>query len=59
MEAHRKECPLEMIQCEYHSVGCDTRMLRMNKQVREEENTKQHLMLTKDSTEDKLADAMQ
>ena len=22
MEAHRKECPLEMIQCEYHSVGC-------------------------------------
>ena len=62
MEAHRKECPLEIIQCEYHSVGCDTRMLRMNKQVHEEENTKQHLMLTKeklDSTEDKLADAMQ
>ena len=22
MEAHRKECPLEMIQCEYYSVGC-------------------------------------
>ena len=22
MEAHRKECPLEMIQCEYHYVGC-------------------------------------
>ena len=62
MEAHRKECPLEMIQCEYHSVGCDTRMLRMNKQVHEEENTKKHLMLTKeklDSTEDKLANALQ
>ena len=62
MEAHKKECPLEMIQCEYHSVGCDTRMLRMNKQVHEEENMKEHLMLTKvrlDSTEDKLVDAMQ
>ena len=24
METHREECPLEMIQCEYHSVGCET-----------------------------------
>ena len=45
MEAHRKECPLEMIQCDY---GCDTRMLRMNKQVHEKENTERHKMLIKD-----------
>ena len=62
MEAHRKECLCEIIQCEYYSVGCETSMLRMNKQVHEEENTKKHLMLAKrklDSTEDKLADAIQ
>ena len=52
METHREECPLEMIRCDY---GCDTRMLRMNKQVHEEENTKRHLMLTKD----KLVNALQ
>ena len=28
MEAHRRECPLEMIQCEYHSVGCEVQMAR-------------------------------
>ena len=26
MEAHRKECPLEMVQCAYHNVGCEERM---------------------------------
>ena len=54
METHRKECPLEMIQCEYHSVGCETRMLRMNKQVHEEENMKKHLLLTKVGFEDAM-----
>ena len=27
MEAHKKECPLEIIQCEYHNdVGCEVNM---------------------------------
>ena len=32
MEAHRKECPLEMIQCEYHNVGCEVRMARKDQE---------------------------
>ena len=28
METHRKECPVEMVQCEYHNVGCKVRMTR-------------------------------
>ena len=28
MEAHRKECSNEMVQCEYHNVGCDERLMR-------------------------------
>ncbi|XP_065883094.1 TNF receptor-associated factor 4-like [Dysidea avara] len=33
MEAHRKECPLEMVQCEYHNVGCVERMMRKRKRI--------------------------
>ena len=62
LETHRKECPLEMIQCDYYNMGCETRIPRMHKQVHEEENTNKHLMLTKEklaSTEGKLANAVQ
>ena len=58
MERHRKECTLEMIQCEY---GCDIRMLCTKKLVHDRRNHKKHLMLTKeklDSTEDKLDNAL-
>ena len=44
MEAHRKECPLEMIQCEYYSVGCGVRMAREDKKKHENEEVKEHLM---------------
>ena len=57
MEAHRKECPLEMIQCEYHNVGCDVRMARKRKHSHLEENMGSHLHMTKlklAKTEDKL-----
>ena len=47
MEAHRKECPLEMIQCEYYSVGCEVRMARKNQEEHDNENMKEHLMMTK------------
>ena len=47
MEAHRKECPLEMIQCEYYSVGCEVRMAHKDKEEHDNENMKEHLMMTK------------
>ena len=28
MATHRKDCPLEMVQCEYHNMGCEERMKR-------------------------------
>ena len=46
MKAHRKECPLEMIQCEYHSVGCEVRMARKNQEKHDNEKMKEHLMMT-------------
>ena len=62
LETHRKECPLEIVQCEYHSVGCDTKIPRKEKKVHDGKNVENHLMLTKQklvSTEDKLANAIQ
>ena len=47
MEAHRKECPLEMIQCEYYSVGCEVRMARKDKEEHKKELMEEHLMMTK------------
>ena len=55
MEAHRKECPLEMVQCEYHNVGCEERMMRKEMEKHKEEKLKDHLSLTKS----KLADVTQ
>ena len=48
MEAHRKECPLEIIQCEYYSVGCEVRMARKDKEkhIYKKENIEEHLMMT-------------
>ena len=46
MEAHRKECPLEMVQCEYRNVGCEERMMRKRKKTHEEEKMEKHLLLT-------------
>ena len=47
MEVHKKECPLEMIQCEYHNVGCEVRMTRKDQEKHENEEIKEHLMKTK------------
>ena len=47
MEAHKKECPLEMIQCEYYSVGCEVRMARKDQEKHDNANVKEHLMMTK------------
>ena len=47
MEAHRKECPLEMIQCEYHNVGCEVMIARKDQEKHDNEKMKEHLMKTK------------
>ena len=50
MEAHRKECPLEVIQCEYYSVGCNykqTKLAHKELEQHDHEKMKEHLMMTK------------
>ena len=55
MKAHRKECPLEMIQCEYYSVGCEVRMARKDMEKHDDENVKEHLMMTNHELKDTKA----
>ena len=47
MDAHRKGCPLEVIQCEYHNVGCEETMMRRNKKLHEKRCMEEHLLMTK------------
>jgi len=47
MEAHRKECPLEMIQCEYYSVGCKRiKLACKDNEKHKKENMEDHLRMT-------------
>ena len=46
IEAHRKECPLEMIQCEYHNVGCEVTIARKDMEQHNDQAVKEHLQLT-------------
>ena len=61
MEAHRKECPLEMIQCEYYSVGCKhVKLAHKDQEKHDNEKMKEHLMMTKlelGGTQRQLTDA--
>ena len=62
MEAHMKECPLEMIQCEYHDVGCEVRMARKDQEKHKKEKIEEHLIMTKHELTDTkatLASALQ
>ena len=57
MEAHRAECPLEMIQCEYYEMGCKDSMARKDKVKHNKEEVENHLSLMKSEylqTKDKL-----
>ena len=53
MEAHKKECPYEMIDCSYRNVGCEERMIRKDLDKHKSDYMEDHLSLT----ESKLADA--
>ena len=58
MKAHMEECPLEMIDCEYHNVGCEVRVVRKGRMRHEEANVNEHLQMTKRKlcdTEERLA----
>ena len=44
MEAHRKECPLEMVQCKYCSVGCEAVIARKDQEKHENDKMKSHLL---------------
>ena len=46
MEAHINECPLGMVQCEYHNVGCEERMMRKDLEKHMVESMNKHLRLT-------------
>ncbi|XP_065901532.1 TNF receptor-associated factor 4-like [Dysidea avara] len=46
METHKKECPLEMVQCAYRNVGCKEKMLREDIERHEQDCMKEHLKLT-------------
>ena len=59
MEAHRMECPLEMIQCEYYSIGCEVRMARKDQEKHKKENMEEHLMKTNLALSNQLAIALQ
>ena len=60
MEAHQTQCPLEMIQCEDHEVGCEDSMAYKDKVKHNKEKMENHLSLMKSKylhTTSKLADA--
>ena len=46
MDEHREECHLEVVQCQYHSVGCEATMTRGAWRDHEKEKTEEHLMMT-------------
>ena len=48
MESHRKECPLEMIQCEYFNVGCKRdKFPRKDLENHKKQKREEHLIMTK------------
>ena len=68
MNEHRSRCPLEVIDCEYQTMGCEVRMIRQTQKEHNKEKMEYHLHLTKckldetncelSKTTSKLNDAM-
>lgn len=46
MESHKKSCPLEIVQCEYYSVGCTDTMPRKDLKEHNKLYVEKHLTLT-------------
>ena len=47
MNKHRSRCPLEVISCEYETMGCEVRMTRQTQKEHNKEKMEYHLHLTK------------
>ena len=47
IDAHRKVCPLEVVQCEYHDVGCDIKLVRKDFENHIRTKMVEHLNLIK------------
>ena len=59
LKEHIKVCPLEIVQCQYHNVGCEAKMARKDLVKHDGEKTNKHLLLMKSTlidTQSKLAD---
>ena len=46
VEEHREICPLEIIQCDYHVVGCKVKMAREDINTHKQETMEEHLSLS-------------
>ena len=60
MKTHRKLCPLEVIQCEFHGIGCETTLARQDFKQHNQEKVMEHLLFTKSeliSMKNKLTNA--
>ncbi|XP_065903686.1 TNF receptor-associated factor 4-like [Dysidea avara] len=49
---HRSKCPLEMIDCEFSTVGCKAKMPRKEQDDHNKENTEKHLIMTRQKLDD-------
>ena len=45
VETHRNKCPLEIVQCEYHNVGCKSKMCRKDLKEHNRLKVEEHLAL--------------
>ena len=60
IKAHKAECPLERIQCNYYEMGCKDSIARKDQAEHDKEKMENHLSLVKSEylhTKSKLADA--
>ena len=58
LQEHRTVCPLEIVHCQYHDVGCEAEIARKDLATHDEENTNKHLLLMKSiliDTQNKLS----
>ena len=49
MDEHQKICPLAIVQCGYHTMGCGYSMVRRDMEAHDKENIHEHLQLTRKS----------
>jgi len=47
LKEHRNICPMEVVKCEYYSVGCKANIIRRDQKIHETEKMEEHLSLTK------------